>query len=159
MKTLTIIEKAIVGALRAHMSKQRLRQNELAKILGWSPSDLNDILKGRKGVGKYRQTFLEESLGNPFKSELMHKISELSDPGRRQKRSTDRPPVKSVVGKYVLTDVEQIYVENLLAILRGRNTQAKLAIQININALFPHAKEKRDIIDKKVATSPRGSKT
>lgn len=147
MKNISLIEKAIIKALLVYMDKEGLHQIELAKRLGWSPSDLNDTLKGRKGIGKHRQTYLEEKLGSSFKNELILEISELSGP--RQKKRVAKS-ARCVVGKYTLTDAEQKYVEKLLAIFRGLNKQAKLAIQMNINALYPLIKNNQQITEKDI---------
>ncbi|MBI3756157.1 MAG: helix-turn-helix transcriptional regulator [Deltaproteobacteria bacterium] len=49
---LTQYEKLIIKRLREYQKKQKLKQKELAHRLNWSPSKLNDILKGRSPIGK-----------------------------------------------------------------------------------------------------------
>lgn len=141
----TMIERAIVQALFSYMEKKGIRQTELAEKLVWSQSDLNDTLRGRKGIGKNRQEYLEKRLGEPFRQELFHKISELSDIEKRKPGQAAEQPVEYAVGKYILTEIEKNYVDKLLGILRGVNNPAKLAVKIGIDALFSHKKEKQDI--------------
>lgn len=139
-----LLEKALVDALRSYMQKKKIKQNELAKRLGWSPSDLNDILKGRKNIGKNRQIFLEEKLGETFRKDLLLKIGEFSDIAVRRPELAEQI-AKYEAGKYILTDMEQSYVDKLLAILRGINQQAKLAIKANIDVLYRCKKRRQDI--------------
>lgn len=141
----TLIERAIVQALFSYMEKKGMRQTALAERLVWSQSDLNDTLRGRKGIGKNRQAYLEDKLGEVFRQELLLKIGELSEKEKRKPGRLAERPLEYAVGNYILTDMEKNYVDKLLAILRGINRQAKLAAKINIDALFSHKKEKLDI--------------
>ena len=119
-------------ALFVYMEKKGIQQNELAKKLGWSPADLNDTLKGRKSIGKNRQTFLEAKLGGIFKRELLHKISDITEVEKSKPDRVGERPSEFIVGKYILTDSERNYVEKLVDILRGLNRQAKLAVKVKI---------------------------
>ncbi|MBI3813462.1 MAG: hypothetical protein HY279_03210 [Nitrospinae bacterium] len=139
------MERAIVEALFAYMEKKGINQNGLAQMLGWAPSDLNDTLKGRKGIGKNRQTFLEDRLGELFRDELLLKINEISGVKKMQTSRIAEFPSKYKAGKGVITDLEQKYIEKLLAIFRGINQQAKLAVKSTIDALYPHRKDKNEI--------------
>lgn len=141
----TLLEKAIVAALRVYMEKKGIQQNKLAKMLGWSPSDLNDTLRGRKSIGKNRQEFLEEKLGEPFRQELLLKISELSEIEKQKPSRITERPAEYAVGKYILTDIEKDYVEKLIGILRGINQLAQLAVMANIDVLCRYKKEKQGI--------------
>lgn len=132
----TLMEKALVEALRSYMEKKRMQQTVLAARLGWSASDLNDILRGRKNIGKKRQAFLEKKLGADFKQDLLLKISRLSDSERREPSQTAERKAEYTTDKYILTDMERGYVDKLLAILRGVNQQAKLAVKTNIDAFY-----------------------
>jgi len=113
----------------------RIQQNELAEKLGWSPSDLNDILRGRKNIGKNRQAFLETKLGEPFRQALLLKLGEFSEIERRKPGAVLEHREAYATGTCNLSDMEQTYVDKLLAILRGLNRQAKLAIMLNIDVL------------------------
>jgi len=141
----TLWEKAVVEALFAYMEKKGIQQNDLAKRLGWSPSDVNDTLKGRKSIGKNRQAFLEVKLGTAFRHELLLKISELSEIEKEKPSRVAERPTEFLVGKYILTDLEQNYVAKLVDILRGLNHQAKLAVKANIDALYHYRQERREI--------------
>ncbi len=141
----SLLEKAIIEALNIYMEKKGFKQNELAKRLGWSTSDLNDTLRGRKSIGKNRQAFLEEKLGEAFRQELLLKISELSEIEKQKPCRVTEQPAEYIVGKYILTEVERNYVEKLLGILRGINRQAKFTIKANIDTLYNYKKEKQDV--------------
>lgn len=141
---ITLMERAVVQALFSYMEKKGLRQTELAEKLVWSQSDLNDTLRGRKGIGKNRQEYLEKKLGKAFKHELFLQISELSETEKQKGRVAEKP-LEDIAGKYALSDTEERYVEMLLGILRGRNREAKVAIKSNIGALFRYRKERQDI--------------
>jgi transcriptional regulator with XRE-family HTH domain len=134
----TILGKAFISALRSYMEKRRIQQNELAEKLGWSPSDLNDILRGRKNLGKNRQAFLEGKLGESFRQDVLHRIGELTGVESRKPGRFPEQPDKITNGKHVLSDMEQTYVDKLIAILRGLNHQGKLAIMLNIDAFYRH---------------------
>jgi hypothetical protein len=54
-------------------------------------------------------------------------------------------PSEFLVGKYILTELERNYVAELVDILRRLNQQAKLAVRANIDALYHHKKERREI--------------
>jgi len=140
----TLIERAIVQALFSYMEKKGMRQTELAEKLVWSQSDLNDTLRGRKGIGKNRHAYLEDKLGEVFRQELLLKIGELSEKEKRKPDRVTERPAEFAVGKYILTDMEKNYVDKLLAILRGINRQANLALKSNIDALYPHKKARQD---------------
>lgn len=141
----TLLEKAIIETLNVYIRKRGIKQNELAIRLGWSTSDLNDTLKGRKSIGKNRQAFLEEKLGEAFRHELLLKISELSEAEKKKPAKIAESPAEYIVDKYILTDSERNYVEKLLGILRGINQRAKIAIKVNIDALYHYKKEKLTI--------------
>lgn len=141
----TLLEKAIIDAIHVYMEKMGIKQNELSKRLGWSPSDLNDTLKGRKGIGKNRQIFLEKRLGEAFRQELLLKIRELSEIEKLKPLQVAKQPAGYVLDKYILTDMEKGYIEKLLAILRGLNLQAKIAIKANIDALYLYRKKRQNI--------------
>lgn len=143
----TLAERAIVQALFSYMEKKGMRQTKLAEKLVWSQSDLNDTLRGRKGIGKNRQEYLEKRLGEPFRQELLLKIGELSESEKRKPGRVAERPTEYAIGKYILTDMEKDYVDKLLAILRGINQQAELAVKTNIDALCLYKKERRDIDD------------
>lgn len=142
-----LMERAVIDALLVYMKKRGIRQNELAKRLGWSTSDLNDTLKGRKGIGKNRQRFLEEKLGDSFRHELLFKIGELSDIEKQQPKQVAESHPEYMVGKYILTDLERDYVEKLLAILRGINKQAKFAAKMTIDMLYHYRKKRQNIVE------------
>ncbi|OGW10271.1 MAG: hypothetical protein A2W77_04635 [Nitrospinae bacterium RIFCSPLOWO2_12_39_16] len=141
----TLMERAIVEALLTYMEKKGINQNELAQILGWAPSDLNDTLKGRKGIGKNRQAFLEDKLGELFKDELLLKINEISGVKKMQPTKIAEFPSKYKDGKGIIADLEQEYIEKLLSIFRGINQKAKLAVKSTIDALYHHRKDKNEI--------------
>lgn len=141
----TLIERAIVQALFSYMEKKGMRQTQLAERLVWSQSDLNDTLRGRKGIGKNRQAYLEDKLGEVFRQELLLKIGELSEKEKRTPGRVAERPLEYAVGKYILTDVEKDYVDKLLAILRGINRQARLSVKTNIDALYPHKRERQEV--------------
>jgi len=140
----TLAERAIVQALFSYMEKKGMRQTELAEKLVWSQSDLNDTLRGRKGIGKNRQEYLEKRLGEPFRQVLLLKIGELSESEKRKGRVAEKPDAY-LVGKYALSDIEEKYVEMLLRILRGKNQEAKLALKTGMCALSRYARERLDI--------------
>lgn len=141
----TLLEMAIVAALFSHMEKAGIKQSELAKRLGWSPSDLNSVLKGKKGIGKNRQAYLEEKLGRPFKNEMLTKMSEFSTKEREKPGTVAETLSEYLAGKFALTDLEQSYVKKLLAILRGNNRQAEFLIRANIDVLSLYKKDKQEI--------------
>lgn len=141
----TLLEMAIVAALFSYMEKAGIKQSELAKRLGWSPSDLNSILKGKKGIGKNRQAYLEEKLGRSFKNEMLIKMSELSTTERDKPGAVAETLSEYLAGKFALTDLEQSYVKKLLAILRGNNRQAEFLIRANIDVLSLYKKDKQEI--------------
>lgn len=144
----TLLEKAVVEALSLYMKKKGIKQNELAKRLGWSPADLNDTLKGRKSIGKTRQAFIEAKLGNVFRYELLLQISDLSALQKKKTSEIAESPDEFIAGDFILTDVELKYVTRLLNILRGFNRQAQVAVKANIDALYHHSKERRKIEEK-----------
>lgn len=141
----TLLEKAIVEALFSYMEKAGIKQNELAKRLGWSPSDLNSILKGKKGIGKNRQAYLEEKLGRPFINEMLTKMSEFSTTERDKPGTAAETLSEYLAGKFALTDLEQNYVKKLLAILRGNNRQAEFLIRASIDVLSLYKKDKQRV--------------
>lgn len=49
---LTPYEKLLIRRLRRYLKEEKLKQIELARRLNWTPSKLNDILKGRSPIGK-----------------------------------------------------------------------------------------------------------
>lgn len=140
----TLMEKAIIKALLTYMEKRGINQNEMAQMLGWTPSDLNDTLKDRKGIGKNRQAFLEERLGEPFKNELLLKINELYGMKRLQANLLVETTSEYKTGKEI-KESEREYVERLLAIFRGTNQQAKLAVKSTIDALYYYRKDKNEV--------------
>ena len=139
----TILEKAIVGALLAYMEKAGIKQNALAKRLGWSPSDLNSTLKGKKGIGKNRQAYLEDKLGIQFKNEILIKMSELSVTEREEPGRVAETFSEYLTGRFALTDTEQRYVKKLLTVLRGKNRQAEFLIRASIDVLSLYKKDKQ----------------
>jgi transcriptional regulator with XRE-family HTH domain len=139
------MERAIIETLLTYMEKKGINQNELAQMLGWTPPDLNDTLKGRKGIGKNRQAFLEDRLGESFKNELLFKINELYGIKKSQPPRVAEPPLEYVGGKGVVTNFEQKYVEKLLAIFRGINQQGKLAVKSTIDALYCYRKDRHNV--------------
>lgn len=137
------MEKAIVGALLVYMEKAGIKQNALAKRLGWSPSDLNSILKEKKGIGKNRQAYLEDKLGMSFKNEILIKMSELSAMEREKPGSVAETFPEYLAGRFALTDSEERYVKKLLSILRGKNRQAEFLIRASIDVLSLYKKDKQ----------------
>lgn len=146
----TLLEKAIVEALFSYMKKAEITQTELAKRLGWSPSDLNNILKGKKGIGKNRQSYLEEKLGKAFRNEMLIKMGELSASEREKPGRVAETFPEYLAGKFALTDMEQRYVKKLLGILRGRNRQAGFLIKASIDILSLYKKERQEISESHV---------
>lgn len=141
----TLLEKAIVEALFSYMEKAGIKQIELAKRLGWSPSDLNSVLKGKKGIGKNRQTYLEEKLGRAFKNEMLAKMSELSATEREKPGRVAETFSEYLAGRFALTDTEQRYVKKLLAILRGKNRQADFLIRTSLDVLSLYRKDRQQV--------------
>src|SRR3990167_6328143 len=141
----TLMERAIVEALLTYMEKKGINQNELAQILGWAPSDLNDTLKGRKGIGKNRQALLEDKLGELFKDELLLKINEISGVKKMQPTKIAEFPSKYKDGKGIIADLEQEYIKTLLSICRGKKQRAKPPLKTTINPLSHQRKKKNEI--------------
>jgi len=76
-------EELLVKRLEGYRRKERISQVELAKRLGWRTADLNDILKGRRPLGKNRQQHIANRLGISLKIEEKQKeekiLSNLSE--------------------------------------------------------------------------------
>lgn len=74
-------EKLIVDELKKYMKAEEITQIELARRLGWSTSDMSDILNGKKPIGKIRQQCIANRLGISFDlSDLRKKIVIIKSP-------------------------------------------------------------------------------
>lgn len=65
-----MFEKDVIQKLEEYLRTEVITQKELAKRLEWSPSDLNNILKGREPVGIKRLLHISHKLGIKFETEL-----------------------------------------------------------------------------------------
>ncbi len=66
-------EELIIKRLEEYRKRESISQVELAKRLGWRTADLNDILKGRRPLGKNRQQHIADRLGISLAIEEKHK--------------------------------------------------------------------------------------
>ncbi len=66
-------EELLIKRLEEYRKREGISQVELAKRLGWRTADLNDILKGRRPLGKNRQHHIADELGISLKIEEKQK--------------------------------------------------------------------------------------
>lgn len=66
-------EELLIKRLEEYLKREDISQVELAKRLGWRTADLNDILKGRRPLGKNRQQHIANKLGISLKIEEKQK--------------------------------------------------------------------------------------
>lgn len=71
----SIFERAIVVWLEDYMKREQIRPSELARRLDWSPSDLGNTLKERRGIGGKRQRHIAEKLSIPFDAFIEQVVS------------------------------------------------------------------------------------
>lgn len=57
-----IQSKLLVKKLIEYIKKRGITQRALAKTLGWSTSDLNDVLRGRKNLGIKRRLHIAKTI-------------------------------------------------------------------------------------------------
>lgn len=58
------VQERVVLKIKEYLAAEKMTQAALAKKLGWSPSDLNDVLRGRKSVGWKRIKHLNSIVGD-----------------------------------------------------------------------------------------------
>ena len=69
--------KDVIQKLEDYLRTEGITQIQLAERLGWSPSALNNILKGRDPIGIKRLLHISQRLGIKFETEFGDtKISE-----------------------------------------------------------------------------------
>ena len=61
-----MVETKAIEKLKEYMEEHGLSQVQLAKKLGWTPSDLNTTLKGKKPLGRKRLQHIAKALGLTF---------------------------------------------------------------------------------------------
>lgn len=79
-------EELLIKRIKEYQRKEKITQTELAKRLEWRITDLNDILKGRRPLGKNRQIHVAKQLNIslelpniPYFNENILEIAELAD--------------------------------------------------------------------------------
>lgn len=60
------IQERVVEKIKEHLRVEKITQAAFAKKIGWSASDLNDILRGRKNVGWKRMKRIRDIVGEPL---------------------------------------------------------------------------------------------
>lgn len=66
---MTMPKKDVIQKLEDYMKAEGIKQIQLAERLEWSPSDVNNILKGRDPVGIKRLLHISQRLGIQFETE------------------------------------------------------------------------------------------
>lgn len=136
-------DEIIVEALKDYIKATGVKQKGLADLLGWSPQDLNDILKGRKAIGAYRMRYIMDTLGDPFSQDLLRRLG-------GKKKLPER--VAEAAVPYLYRDsIEKNYVEKLFEILRGTDEQSILAVKASIDMGHRLKKEKQEVTDNYIA--------
>lgn len=118
-------EEIIVDALKDYMKATGIKQKRLAEMLGWSPQDLNDALKGRKAIGAYRMRHIMDTLGESFSQDFLRRLG-------GKKKLSERVTEAAVPYLY-RNDIEKIYVEKLFEVLRGSDEQSIIAVKACID--------------------------
>lgn len=136
-------DEIIVESLNDYMKTTGVNQKGLAELLGWSPQDLNDALKGRKAIGAYRMRHIMDTLGEPFSQELLRRMG-------RKKKLPERVTEAAVPYLY-RNSAEKNYIEKLFEILRGTDEQSILAVKASIDMGYRLKKEKQEVTDRYIA--------
>lgn len=129
-------EEIVVDSLNDYKKATGVKQKELAALLGWSPQDLNDIIKRRKAVGAYRMRHIMDRLGESFSQDFLQRLGE--------RKPLQKDNAKFPVPYFYKTETEKNYVEKLFAILRGSDEQAILAVKASIDMGYRLMKGKQN---------------
>src|SRR3990167_10296776 len=147
-----IDHKTIIKALEDYMEREGITQAELARRLGWLPSNVSNIFTKWHKLGYKRILHIQDKLGLQLialpsiekalkatkawgtklameNAELKRKISHLT--------GEEKPPIIAERAFYGYTDEERELIDELIKIMRGRNTANRSAIIENIYA-FAH---------------------
>lgn len=136
-------DEIIVEALKDYIKATGVKQKGLADLLGWSPQDLNDILKGRKAIGAYRMRYIMDTLGDPFSQDLLRRMG--------GKKKLPERVAETAVPYLYRNNIEKNYVEKLFEILRGTDEQSILAVKASIDMGHRLRKEKQEVTDNYIA--------
>ena len=103
--------------LKDYIKTKNITQRELAMRLGWTPSALNDVLKGRKPVGIKRLLHISHKLGIKFETEFgTTKVSEspplyLTKDDMIEKLKQKNPPIVDMVKSCIVVSGGELFVE------------------------------------------------
>ena len=153
-----IDHKTIIKALEDYMEREGITQAELARRLGWLPSNVSNIFTKWHKLGYKRILHIQDKLGlqliAPFSpiekalkatkawgtklamenAELKRKISHLT--------GEEKPPIIAERAFYGYTDEEREYIDKLITIFRTKDTGTKNAIMQNIDTFLKVPSEK-----------------
>lgn len=128
-------EEIVVDALNDYLAATGVKQKKLADMLGWSPQDLNDALKGRKATGAYRMRHIMDTLGEAFSQDMLRRLGGM-------KKLSEK--IAGMAVPYIYrNDIEKIYVEKLFDILRGSDEQSILAVMASIDMAYRLRREQQ----------------
>lgn len=136
-------DEAIVETLKDYMKATGVKQKSLADLLGWSPQDLNDVLKDRKAIGAYRMRHIMDALGEPFSQDLLRRLG--------GKKKLPERIAESAVPYLYRNNIEKNYIEKLFEILRCTDEQSILAVKASIDMGYRLKKEKQEVTDSYIA--------
>ena len=153
-----IDHKTIIKALEDYMEREGITQAELARRLGWLPSNVSNIFTKWHKLGYKRILHIQDKLGlqliAPFSpiekalkdtkawgtklaeenAELKRKIAHLTN--------EEKPPIIAERAFYGYTDEEREYIDKLITIFRTKDTGTKNAIMQNIDTFLKVPSEK-----------------
>ncbi len=132
-----IVEKAFKEALKSYIKIKKIRQSELARILGWSNTDLSSSLRTGKAIGKKRRVHILSRLGTSFEVEVNKKIDELRRKPIVADTSQERPSEYFQLECY--TKEEQEYLNKVLEIFREGRKENREALKVIIDSFKPVA--------------------
>ena len=119
------LDEIVVDTLNDYIKASGLKQKEVADLLMWSPSDLNDVLKRRKAIGAYRMTHLMTILGEHFSQDLLQRLG--------SKKVLPEKVAEHIAPYFYKNDLERTYVQKLFEIFRGSDEQSILAVMASID--------------------------
>jgi len=134
-----IVVQSFIEALDFFIKRENLSKKDFALKIGWTPSELGNVLKRRTAFGAKRQKDLIQKLGSEFEA----KVSEILN----EKISKDSGAVAEEGYPHYgnLSDEEQEYIQKVIDILRGKDKQSKFALKTNIDTFHRTHREARDI--------------
>src|SRR3990167_9737396 len=158
-----IDHKTIIKALEDYMEREGITQAELARRLGWLPSNVSNIFTKWHKLGYKRILHIQDKLGLQLialpsiekalkatkawgtklameNAELKRKISHLT--------GEEKPPIIAERAHYGYNSEEREYIDKLVTIFRTKDPGTKIAIMQNIDTFLKVPAEKTEKVKK-----------